>query len=172
MESQTHTHEGDDDARTEIHAKKVGRTQIWARRIQVGRERDAAEEARNVEERTRRKGRHGQESQAGDRDRAVGSAREGCQGSARAGFQIAPLVRPLVLGSFLVLGAVHRDGPVLEVALVGPLLVRTVHIGTLDVAILGTLDEPELIGPELIGSLRDESLLHTRRVVASHRLDG
>jgi hypothetical protein len=68
------------DADTQIE-KEIERPTLRRRRSQVGRERHEAPEAWNAEEREvgTRGSRHQQE--AGDRDRTVGSAQEGREGS-------------------------------------------------------------------------------------------
>jgi len=60
---------------------EIGRPQVWASCQQASGERHAPQEARHVEVRQGREGRHGEEPQAGDRHRALGGSKKGSQGS-------------------------------------------------------------------------------------------
>ena len=76
---------GDVEAKEQLEA--IGRTQVWEGGIEARGKCDAATEARDAQEWSGRKGRNGEEPEAGDRDRSVRGASERRQGSAEAGVQ-------------------------------------------------------------------------------------
>jgi hypothetical protein len=111
------------DADTQIE-KEIERPTLRRGRIQVGRERHEAPEAWNAEERKvgTRRSRH--EPEAGDRDRAVGSAQEGREGPE------PKLVEPLFT---------RRVAPRHVVAVVAPLDLEHRDVGALPVEAGGAL---------------------------------
>src|ERR1700730_14756347 len=60
---------------------EIGRPQVWTSCKQASGECHAPQEARHLEVRQEREGRHREEPQAGDRHRALGGSKEGSQGS-------------------------------------------------------------------------------------------
>src|SRR6476661_6728384 len=66
--------------------EKLEQEKVREGREQTRRERDAPTQARNAEERTRWKGRNGEEPQAGHRHRAFGGAQERGEGPAQEGW--------------------------------------------------------------------------------------
>ena len=78
------THEADDDTHQFTHAETEQHTPVRKGGEQARRERDASKKEGHVAQRPRRERRKGEEPQASHRNRPVGGAEEGRQGSAQA----------------------------------------------------------------------------------------